>query len=148
MPYAERTEVPVAKTRAEIERLLEAAKAKQYLTGVDYDRCQARVQFRLHDRIVRFSITLPDRRKLTGARIEREERQRWRALLLVLKAKLESVASQIETFESAFLAQIVLPNDETVVESIHPYIEDAYKSGVMPRALLGAGSDNNDERAR
>lgn len=137
MPYAARTEVPVAKTRAEIERLLEGHKAKQYGTAVDYDQGKARVQFRLHDRIVRFVITLPDRKRLTPTRVERDEKQRWRALLLVIKAKLESVESQIETFDSAFLAQIVMPNDDTVADLIGPLVSASYVSGRMPRLLSG-----------
>lgn len=128
--YAKDTIVPVARTRAEIEQILERAKAKQYGTAVDYDLLTARVQFRLHDRIVRFTVTLPDRKRLrTAAQYERAERQRWRALLLVLKAKLESVESNIETFENAFLAQIVMPGDQTVAELITPHIGAAYRDG-------------------
>jgi len=138
MPYAQYTEVPVAKTRAEIERLLEVAKAKQYGTAVDYDELKARVQFRLNDRIVRFTVALPDRRKLGETKFARAERQRWRALLLVLKAKIESIESGIETFDQAFLAQIVMPNDATVGDVIAPFIIDAYKGGRMPKALMPA----------
>ena len=141
-PFAARTEVPVSKTRAEIESLLERHKAQQYGTAVDYDLLAARVQFRLHDRIVRFVITLPDRKKLgAGGRLERAERQRWRALLLVIKAKLESVESHIETFEHAFLSQIVMPNDQTVGDIVAPQIAESYKTGRMPRAALGPAPD-------
>lgn len=129
--YAATTEVPVSRSRAEIEALLERHKAKQYGTAVDYELLAARVQFRLHDRIVRFVIKLPDRQKTSGRKFEQLERQRWRALLLVLKAKLESVESQIETFEHAFLSQIVMPNDQTVGEIITPGIATAYKTGRM-----------------
>lgn len=134
--YAKDTSVPVTKSRAEIEQLLERAKAKQYGTAVDYDQLTARIQFKLHDRIVRFTVALPDRKKLgEGPRYEKAERQRWRALLLVLKAKLESVESNIETFEHAFLGQIVMPNDQTVAEILNPIIAFAYKSGRMPKQL-------------
>jgi hypothetical protein len=133
--------VPVSRTRAEIERLLELAKAKQYGTAIDYDALTARVQFRLHDRIVRFTVALPDRRKLGETRFARAERQRWRALLLVLKAKIESITSGIETFEQAFLAQIVMPNDTTVSDLLAPQIADAYKTGRMPKALLPAADE-------
>src|SRR5262245_9670012 len=61
--YAETTRVPVSQSRAEIERLLEKHHAKQYGTAVDNERREARVQFRLHDRIVRFVIGLPDPKK-------------------------------------------------------------------------------------
>lgn len=137
--FAEKTRVPVSQTRAEIEQLLERHKARQYGTAVDYELRTARVQFRLHDRIVRFSITLPDAKKLgEGVRFERAERQRWRALLLVIKAKLESVENSIETFEHAFLGQIVMPNDQTVADIVLPQIAESYKSGKMPRALAAA----------
>jgi hypothetical protein len=127
--YAKDTTVPVQRTRAEIEHLLDRAKARQYGTGVDYEQLTARVQFRLHDRIVRFVVALPDRTKMNTSRFEKAERQKWRALMLVIKAKLESVESNIETFEEAFLANIVMPNDQTVAQTVRPYIERSYKSG-------------------
>jgi hypothetical protein len=134
--YAHDTRVPVSQSRAEIERLLDRHKAKQFGTAVDYDLLQARVQFRLHDRIVRFVIALPDRKKYgDGVRFERAERQKWRALLLVIKAKLESVENAIETFEQAFLANVVMPNDRTVAEIMAPLIAESYKGGTMPKAL-------------
>jgi hypothetical protein len=135
--YAETTVVPVSRSRMEIEQLLERHRAKQYGTAVDYDLRSARVQFRLHDRIVRFTVALPDPTKIgAGRRLEQAERQRWRALLLVIKAKLESVENKIETFEQAFLANVVLPNDETVGSVMSPLIAEAYRGGRMPRALL------------
>jgi hypothetical protein len=137
MAYAKYTEVPVSKTRGEIERLLEVARAKQYGTAVDYDTLTVRVQFRLQDRIVRFTVGLPDSKKLGPTRFARAERQRWRALLLVLKAKLESVESGIETFDSAFLAQIVMPNDSTVADLLKPHLVSAYRTGKMPLLLTG-----------
>jgi hypothetical protein len=147
MAYAKHTEVPVAKSRAEIEALLEKAKAKQYGTAVDYDQMTARVQFKLHDRIVRFTVLLPDKKKLgDGARFAQAERQRWRALLLVLKAKLESVESQIETFEHAFLSQIVMPNDQTAGELLNPIIAFAYKTGRMPKQLAPAPPDAEEKK--
>lgn len=134
--YADKTRVPVVKTRSEIERLLERHKAKQYGTAVDYDLRSARVQFRLHDRIVRFVISLPDPKKLgNGSRLEQAERQRWRALLLVIKAKLESVENAIETFEEAFLANVVMPNDQTVGDLVRPAIAESYRTGKLPAQL-------------
>ena len=134
--YAENTRVPVAQSRADIERLLERGKAKQYGTAVDYDLMIARVQFKLQDRIVRFTISLPDKKKFgDGVRFERAERQKWRALLLVIKAKLESVENNIEGFEEAFMSQIVMPDDKTVGQHITPQIAAAYKTGKMPKAL-------------
>jgi len=137
--YADKTRVPVAQSRAEIEKLLERHKAKQYGTAVDYDLLAARVQFKLHDRVVRFVISLPDPKKLgNGIKLEQAERQKWRALLLVIKAKLESVENAIESFEESFLSQIVMPNDQTVAQIVRPQIGEAYKSGKMPKQLAAA----------
>jgi hypothetical protein len=142
--FADKTKVPVAQSRAEIERLLEKHKAKQYGTAVDYELLRARVQFRLHDRVVRFVIVLPDPAKLRSDRFAQAERQRWRALLLVLKAKLESVENNIETFEESFLSQIVMPNDQTVSEMAKPVIAEAYKTGRMK--ALGPATTTSDAK--
>ena len=50
------------------------------------------------------------------ARWEQACRERWRALVLCLKGKLESIESGIETFEQAFLAHTFLPSGETFGE--------------------------------
>ena len=77
MPYARYTQVPVTRTRAEIEHLLAQAKAQQYGTAIDYELARARVQFKLNNRIIRFTIGLPDRKKFgVGAKFDRAERQK------------------------------------------------------------------------
>jgi hypothetical protein len=142
--YAQNTKVPIAQSRMEIERMLERHKAKQFGTAVDNDLHLARVQFRLHDRNVRFTIALPDPAKLgRGGRFEQAERQRWRALLLVLKAKLESIENKIATFEEEFLAHIVMPDGHTVAEHVIGFVADAYKLGRMPEYAkqLGPGPE-------
>ena len=45
-------------------------------------------------------------------------RQRWRALFLVIKAKLEAVESEIVLFEDEFLPHFILPGGMTVAEKI------------------------------
>jgi hypothetical protein len=67
--------------------------------------------------------------RTSAAKWEQAERQKWRALLLVIKAKLECVENKIATFEEEFLAQIIMPGDKTVAEMILPQIEGAYASG-------------------
>ena len=140
--FAERTSVPTDRSRAQIDKLLERHGARKYGTSVDYGRMLARVQFAFHDRIVRFTIALPNPEKFRSVAIyEQAVRQRWRALLLVIKAKLESVENQIATFEEEFMAHIVLPNDRTVGEIVLPQIAAAYTTGRMPKALNPAPED-------
>ena len=106
--YAHRTKVPAEKTRSEIEALMRKRGADQFMSGQDNDR--AVLAFRLNGRHLRF--TLPLGKGLTEQRI----RSRWRALLLVIKAKLEAIDIGILTIEDAFLAEIVLPDRQTVAE--------------------------------
>lgn len=137
--FAEATKVPVSQSRAEIERLLARHRCAQYGTMVDHELQIARVQFRAYDRIVRFELALPTQagpRPHHQAKREQEERRVWRALLLVIRAKLEAVENAIASFEEEFLAHIVMPNDQTVGAAIAPLIAEAYKRGQMPRALL------------
>ena len=150
MRYAEHTAVSSERSKAEIERLLSKYGAEQFVSG--WDANTAKIGFRIHDRHVRFTLPLPAKddqkflrspsgRKMLGpdARYkawEQATRQRWRALALVVKAKLEAVDTGITTFEEEFMAHIVMPNGKTVGEMAMPMIETAYKSGKMPQALL------------
>ena len=150
MRYAEHTAVSAERSKAEIEKLLSKYGAEQFVSGWDKD-C-AKIGFRLHDRHVRFVLMLPAKndpkfqRTPSGRKVlcpevawkvwEQATRQRWRALALVVKAKLEAVESGITTFESEFMAFIVMPNGKTVGEMAMPLIEGAYKSGKMPQVLL------------
>lgn len=147
MAFAANTSVPVERSRAEIERLLSRHKCSKFMAGVDHEAHRATVQFQAHNRIVKFEIALPDSRdkKYTRDRhgwqrspsgveklVQQEERTRWRALLLVIKAKLEAVESNIATFEDEFLAHVLLPNQQTVAQYIGPTVAQIYETGRMP----------------
>lgn len=152
MAYAINTTVSVEKTRGEIEKLLARHNCQKFLAGVDHEAHRAMIQFQAHNRIVKFEITLPaaadpkykkrDRRgyipspSLVARMVEQDERTRWRALLLVIKAKLEAVESGIAAFEDEFLAHVLLPNQQTVAEYIGPAVAAAYESGRMPTGRL------------
>ena len=101
--YAKDTEVSSAKSRTEIERVLERYGATGFLYG--WIEESAVVAFQMAERHVKFVLPMPPREdfRFTPERqSERSEdqisrefdkavRQRWRALLLVIKAKLEAV---------------------------------------------------------
>ncbi len=152
--YAENTKVPASKSRDEIERTLQRYGAEQFAYGWEAGR--AMIQFKADRRLVRFVLAMPDRldnefRFTPTEKLRAEDtahqlwekacRQRWRALALVVKAKLEAVESGIAEFEQEFMANIVLPNGTTVGEWMAPQIEEAYETTLMPSALpqLGAG---------
>lgn len=64
-------------------------------------------------------------------------RARWRAMVLIVKAKFEAVAAGVSTFESEFLSNIVLPDGSTVGEVMRPQLEQTYATGTMPPMLPG-----------
>ena len=66
-------------------------------------------------------------------------RQRWRALLMIIRAKLEAVESVITTLESEFMANILLPDGGTIGEWLAPQIDEAYGTG-KDAADAGSGS--------
>ncbi len=148
MSYAEKTIVSTEKSRAEIERTLQRYGADQFMYGWDNDK--AIVGFRMTGRQIKFLLTMPNKsdRKFTHTKTGKKRtetvafkeweqacRQKWRALSLVIKAKLEAVESGISIFEDEFMANIVLPNGSTVSDFMLPQISLAYESGQMPKLL-------------
>jgi hypothetical protein len=149
--YAANTEVSSSRSRDEIERTLERYGADQFLYG--WRDTNAVVGFRMKDRHVRFVLPLPSKddkafteyesrgklwlRTEEAARklYEQAVRQRWRALALVIKAKLEAVETGISEFEDEFMANIVLPDGRSVSEHVRPRIASAYETGDMPPML-------------
>lgn len=148
MRYAQDTTVSVERSKGEIERILQKYGATEFASGWRSDK--AMIQFKMNDRYIRFTLPLPmiddfdktpagRRHRTSELRVKAWEqacRQRWRALGLSIKAKLESAESGIETFEHAFMGQIIMPDGKTVGEMMTPMIDKAYKSGKMPNLML------------
>lgn len=130
MTYAARTDVPVERSRAEIEATLKRYGAKSFAYFSEKGR--AIVIFEALDRRIRFDLPIPEGE---SNKDQQGQRSKWRALLLCIKAKLESVESKIETFEEAFLAHVVMPDGITVGQHTRPLIEQSYRSGSIQPLL-------------
>lgn len=132
--YAEGTKVPVARSRAEIQRLIERYGATEFAFGVTQERTM--FQFTMKGYRARFEVPLPKKdRYESDAKFEQRTRQRWRAMVLVLKAKLESVENNIERFDEAFMPYLVLPDSSTVGDRVLPDIQQALEGGELPPLL-------------
>ena len=92
------------------------------------------VGFRMEKRQVKIILALP-----TGEseKDQKEIRRLWRSLAMIIKAKLEAVASGVSIFDDEFMPYIVLPNGETVGQFMRPQIDVAYQNGSMPKLLPG-----------
>lgn len=148
--YATGTEVSIDKSKADIEKLLKKYGAKAFGYSWHEEDGLYTVLFEIQNRRVRFLLPMPHISEYTKTPTgklrtedsmqtawEQAQRQRWRALVLVIKAKLEAVDSGILTFEEEFLSHIVLPNGKTVGEWTRPQLEQIYLTGQMPRFLPG-----------
>lgn len=150
--YATSTNVDSARSKAEIENIVTKYGATSFVSGWQGDR--ATIMFEMTDRRVRFTLPLPskDDREFThtGSRGTRRKpdtalkaweqscRSKWRALALVVKAKLEAVESGITTFDEEFLAHILVPGGggKTVGQLIAN--SNTLSAGTLP-PLLGSG---------
>jgi hypothetical protein len=153
--YAKHTTVPVDRSRAAVEKALVRYGATGF--GYHWDRREvpilpprvngpkteirefASIIFQVKARRVRLDVPMPTEREAgTQAKAEAATRQRWRAVLLVITAKLEAVESGISTLEAEFLANIVTDDGRTIGEAVLPRLTEAVQSG---RLLPAAGKD-------
>ena len=153
MKFAADTSVSTDQSRAEIERTLRKYGATSFMYGWDGPR--AVVGFEMNSRRIKFVLPMPDPNDrafthTSGRELQRTQaqayaqweqacRQRWRALNLVIKAKLEAVDCGITQFEEEFLAHIVLPNGTTHGEFAIPQIDEVYANKAMPKLLSFGG---------
>lgn len=144
--YAKNTNVSTELSRIEIEKILIKYGAENFAYATTSG--QAMIAFTMCNRQVRFLLPLPKQEEFryTPTGRERTEnskyeaweqacRQRWRALKLVIQAKLEAVECGISVFDDEFMAQIVLPGNQTVGDFMRPQINQAYLSGDIPKML-------------
>lgn len=144
--YAKNTNVSSESSRFEIEKILIRYGADNFAYATTQG--QALIGFTMCNRQVRFILPLPKiedyahtqtgRLRTENSKYEAWEqacRQRWRALKLVIQAKLEAVECGISVFEDEFMSNIVLPSGETVGDFMRPQIEQAYINGTVPKML-------------
>lgn len=150
MSYAEGTTVDTGKSRLEIERLLQRAGCSH--VGVMHEPGMATVFFQRQGWAVQMRVPLPriedgpkgykprsgryfndaDRQEWA----EQKAKERWRQLLLVLKAKFTALEEGVETFEQSFLAHLVVGGVH-LGERLLPAVREAQAKGTQ--LLLGTG---------
>jgi hypothetical protein len=147
--YAAKTAVSAEKSRSEIERTLQRYGATHFMYGWKGDA--AVIAFQMSGKAIKFILPLPDveefkkpyqagrtRTELQARSAwEQASRQRWRALSLCIKAKLEAVESGITSFEQEFLAHVVMPSGETFGEYAIPKLDEAQREGRLPQLAIG-----------
>lgn len=158
MKYAKGTGVSIEKSRGEIERILKRFGATQFAYA--WKDQTAVVSFEAKNLRLRFVMKLPsqkeerftkteargsDRSPEVAERLwESEARQSWRALALLVKAKLAAVDAGITSFQEEFLSHVVIPQpggrSATAGEWLIPQLAVAYDNQSLP-PLLPSGSE-------
>lgn len=143
--YAADTKVPVGRSRDELEALLDRVGADS--VAAMRDASAAAVAFRLNGRNYVLRLPYPSESDLRTARgrgsrsaletlRDQAIRQRWRALVLLVKAKLTAVEAGVTTPEAEFLPHAMLPTGQTLHEHLSEHPEQLTTSG---RLLLPGG---------
>lgn len=152
MAYAETTSVPVDRSRLEVERILKKAGGNQFGYWDDDEHSVSVIVCQLEGYSLKFHVFQPDpidyrdngktgrsRRTRTPKQAEQaaeqELKRRWRALSLIVKAKLEVIASGQSTIGREFMADMLLPSGKTVGEEMEPKLIQAAQQGKMPKLL-------------
>ena len=150
--YASKTTVSSYRSKAEIEGILRRYGADQFMQGWEaglgvvgfrINGFQVRLlllpnpeDFRHYERKSGYSTRQVERTPEAAQKAyEQAERQAWRALLLVIKAKLEAVEAGITSIEQEFLPNMVLPDNTTVGENMLPGLREIIASGHLPPML-------------
>lgn len=145
MPYARSTTVSVEHSKSHIQNALRRYGADEFATMES--KTDIGVFFQIDNLAIRITAPLPKLEEFVTTETGRERseqatltaweqavRQRWRALLLCIKAKLEAVETGISTFMQEFLSFVVTPRG-SVGELLIPKIEQLAKTGQMPKLL-------------
>jgi hypothetical protein len=114
--YAANTSVPVERSRSEIESTLRRYGCTAFAFG--WAKEGAMIQFTHRGRAIKLDITAPPGLRPGTMSFEREERRRWRVLLLWVKAQLEAIEAKLVTFEEVFLPWTLLQDGSTVAQSV------------------------------
>lgn len=131
--YAERTTVPVERSKAQIDKLLKEHGA--------FQRAQVTDELRALN-LVMFSMEVAGRRRQVRLELPHhpnnpaEDRRIWRVLFMSLKMKLERIRAGDSDLDSEFLPNVVLPDGRVLSQALAGQLDAMYDHGGMP-PLLG-----------
>ena len=139
--YAERTTVPVTKSKQDIERALNTYGVEEYAFGTSPRG--SGIIFKYDGKVYKINVSEPDPNKFRyDNQLQQAIRSRWRVLLLCIKAKLNLVQDGQSSFEDEFLAYMSLPEGITVAEFMRlPKNVKRLEQSKMPLLLTGQHED-------
>ena len=149
MAYANNTTVAVSKSQDQIRTMLIGFGVEAFGTMEEPGKGAA-IGFKLDGLAYRINLPLPDVKAFRLTEVQQYERSdadairhwekacrsKWRALHLVIKAKIEAVNAEISNFEVEFLPFIICADGQTMWQQALPKIEEYRLSGGKSRLML------------
>jgi len=143
MKYAEKTKVPIGRSKERIENLLIKSGIENF--GYETNRKFAAIKFVYEGLSYMVGIKLQDitNEKFThtsGGKLRKdkdsifqgwmqEQKRLWRVLELVIKAKLELINEGGSSFEQEFLSGMLTRDGKPLILKLIPFIEQAKQTG-------------------
>jgi hypothetical protein len=144
--YAANTTVGVDRSQIEIQKILRKFGASRF--GTMESPTHAFVMFEYKNFMIQMDAPLPKAedfkktdagrsRKSTqvNAAYEQAIKQRWRSLILSVKAKLIAIEDGISTVEKEFMAFVMMPDGKSLGDHFLPKLVEIAKTGNMPRMI-------------
>ena len=135
--YAKNTSVPISRSKAQIVETLLRYGITELGMGVS-PRGDG-IIFKKEGRLYKINVPNPNQDDYsTDLQYEQARRQRWRILLLSVKAKLEEIEAGLISFDDQFLAYMALPDGSTVGDFMRlPENIKRLAQTKMPKLLIG-----------
>jgi len=134
--YAENTSVPISRSKSQIEDTLLRYGIEEF--GIGISPRGAGIIFKNNGKVYKINVPNPPCDNITTAKYEQACRQRWRILLLSIKAKLEEIEAGLISFDDQFLAYMTLPDGSTVGDFMKlPENVEKLAQTEMPKLLMG-----------
>ena len=124
--YASRTEVPTTRSIEEVKECLKRYGVQE--VAVLESPSAKCIAWRFAGSAYRITVEVPPH----GPKQGQQERQQWRAVVLVVKAVLEVSPTAGMNTQALLLPYMVLPDGRTVAESA-PQIESSGWAALMPK---------------
>lgn len=151
MRFAAETSVSPERSQEQIRSTLRKYGAGRFGLMEDPEG-ESAVIFEIKGLTVRIGVPMPDRAELSlyrhasgkmvprtasaaASAYDQAVKQRWRALLLAIKAKLEAVECGISTLEREFLPFVVMPDGRVLADHVLPALGQMVVDGKMPKLL-------------
>jgi hypothetical protein len=144
--YAVTTTVSVSRSQSEIQEVLEKYGAERF--GIMNEKNSGFVMFQYNNMKIQITVNYPskddfkhtDQGRLRVAsavktQYEQARKQRWRAMLLAITAKLELIEIGSSTIEQEFMAFVKMPDGISFGDKAIPLLQEMTKTGKVP--LIG-----------